>query len=330
MKVSVIIPTYNRCNIILKTINSLINQDYPKDNFEIIIVDNNSSDETEKIILDYINKNNGILNLRYVKEMRQGDVYARNSGAAQAKGEYLFFTDDDALFDANWISCVVQILDDYPKVAMVGTRIEILWDKQPNAWVKNYEYLLGKISRGDSGYIISSKGFCIPNGSLAIRKKVFYEVGGNNPGQIGEWLVGNAEVGLYYKVHALGYPIAFTDDTTMWHMQFKDKNGTYEDIIRRIENCAISDAYTDVIEKNMFRVKNLKLHQRKILKNLFLCKRTRLRSAYFQYRADKKYNEFIKKYSDNAFVESIRISDCVLNDQYQIPPILYQTSYNPC
>lgn len=327
MRVSVIIPTYNREKLLPSTLDSLMCQDFPKDAYEIIVVDNNSTDSTELVMCKIIDACNQKANIRYVKELRQGDVYARNTGAAVAAGEYLFFTDDDANFDSNWISCMVKVLEEYPQVAMIGSRIEILWNESPDTWVKEYEYLLGQVSKGDSGYIISSKGFCIPNGSLAIRKKVFFEVGGNNPGQIGEWLVGNAEVGLFYKVKSLGYPIAFTDDTTMWHIQMKSKNGTLQDILRRLENCAISDAYTDVVERKIVRYRDLKRHKINILKNLLLFRKTRLRRAYFQYKSDVKYNEFVDKYNDQTFLNSIKIEDCVLNDKYDIPPIIYQTSY---
>ena len=175
MKVSVIIPTYNRENILPLTLESLKMQDFSKDEYEIIIVDNNSTDNTEFVVRQYIYECNACVNIRYVKEVRQGDVYARNTGAAIANGVYLFFTDDDANFDSNWISCMVNILDEYPQVAMVGSRIAILWDEKPDTWVSQYEYLLGKISMGEKGYIISSNGFCIPNGSLAIRKSVFLQ-----------------------------------------------------------------------------------------------------------------------------------------------------------
>ena len=326
MKVSVIIPTYNRAYMICETIMNLFQQDFPKENFEIIVVNNNSSDNTLERLRNFTIEYNGKYNVSVVNECRIGDVYARNTGAAVAHGEYLFFTDDDANFDTNWISCMVQILDEYPRVAMVGSRIEILWDEKPEAWIKQYEYLLGQISKGDSGYIISSKGFCIPNGSLAIRKKVFLEVGGNNPGQIGEYLVGNGEVGLFNKVKALGYQVAFTDDTTMWHLQTKKKNATHHDILRRLENCAISDAYTDVVERNVVKYRNVKRYKMSMLKNLLFIRRARFRRSYFRYKSDLKYNEFVDKYSDQKFLDSIKIEDCVLNETYFIPPIIYQTA----
>ena len=327
MKVSIVVPTYNRANLICQTIDSLMRQNYPKDSYEIIVVDNNSSDSTLYLLSEYVKKIKNTGNLVIARELRRGDVYARNSGAALANGEYLLFTDDDAIFDSNWISSLVKILDDHPQVAMVGSRIEILWDEQPPSWVKQYEYLLGKISKGDEGYIISSKGFCIPNGSLAVRKSLFCEIGGNNPGQVGEWLVGNAEVGLFHKIKQYGYLIGFTDDTTMWHLQFRGKNGTMEDIIRRLENCAISDAYTDVVERNVIKYRDIKCHKRSILKNLLMLRLSRLRRAYFQYKLDVKYNEFVDKYSDQTFIDSIKIEDCVLNDKYFVPPVICQASY---
>lgn len=325
MKISVIIPTYKRSHLVTLTLDSLLQQNFSLKDFEIIVVDNNSPDDTEMVIRNYINSHQGVANIRYTKEMRQGDVYARNTGAFLAEGEYLYFTDDDALFDGNLLSCLVNILDCYPQVAMVGSRIVIKWDIAPASWVKRYEYLLGACSYGRSGYIIKSHDLCIANGSLAIRKSVFYEVGGNNPGQIGEYLVGNAEVGLFRKIHKLGYPTAFTDDTTMWHMQAKDKNGTYRDIIRRIENNAISDAYTHVVEMNRIDYKNLNHARRNVISSILCLSRASIRNSYFEYRAAKKYNEWVDKYCDKDFLNSIEREDYILGTDYRCPDIMYRS-----
>lgn len=328
MKVSVIIPTYKRSGMLCLTLDSLLKQDYPKQDFEIIVVDNNSPDDTEIVVRRYIQNHIEQANIRYAKELRQGDGYARNSGAAVAEGEYLLFCDDDSLFDANWISCMVSVLDMYPQVAMVGSRIRIKWDEAPESWVVNYEYLLASTTHGNKGYIISSEGFCIPNGSLGIRKRVFYQVGGNNPGQIGEYMVGNAEVGLFHKIKKLGYPIAFTDDTTMWHMQTKAKNGTMQDLIRRAENCAISDAYTDVVEQGVIRHRDIAKDKKEMLRCLLRMKRVKLRWAYFKYKSDLKYNEWVEKYQDVEFLKSIEVKDHVLGPDYKAPRVIYRTDYS--
>ena len=327
MKISVIIPTYNRADMVVQAISSMLKQDFRKESFEVIIVDNNSTDETEEILRDLINELQGKLNICYVKEERQGDVYARNTGAFIASGECLYFTDDDAIFDNNLLSEITGIFDKYPLVGMVGTRIRILWDFPPQEWVKNYEYLLGAVSYNTKGYIIKCPGMCIPNGSLAIRRKLFFEVGGNNPGQIGEWLVGNGEVGLFHKICDKGIPIAFTDDTTMWHMQRRSVNGTIRDIVRRIENIAISDAYGDVIEKGIMRKRDTKSCLFKSIISIFFFRRKKFRQYYFEYRANKKYNEWISKFTDKAFLDSIITSDYILNNQYVIPEVKYYSTY---
>lgn len=244
IEVSVIIPTYNRAELLIQTLESLTLQDYPKNQFEVIVVDNNSEEDTAQRILTFISANPDTLNLKYTLEKRQGDIYARHSGAYNSEGRILLFTDDDATFDKNWISDVVHVFEKYPDAGAVGTRISIVWDNTPEAWVYNYESLLGKISKGD-GYTVQESGMYINNGSLAIKKEVFAEVRGNNPGQIKDFLIGDAEMGLCRKLHAKKIPIAFTDNTTMWHHQFVNKNGTFKDIMRRVANNGVAEAYTD-------------------------------------------------------------------------------------
>jgi glycosyltransferase involved in cell wall biosynthesis len=320
IKVSVIIPTYKRANLVCLTLDSLLEQDFPKENFEVLIIDNNSPDNTSEVIAAYFEKNKDKANMRYVKEVRQGDGYARNSGAAVARGEYLLFADDDSLFDTNWISCMADILDIYPNIGILGSRITIQWDEKPSKWISRYEYLLGKSTRSNSGYIISSEGFNIANGSLAIRRDLFVKVGGNNPGQIGEWLVGDGEVGLCQKVIKLGFPIAFTDDTTMWHMQTKTKNGTYQDIIRRLKNIAISDAYGDVVVKGIKQYRDINGSLNKIIRSVFKLKRSRIREAVFQYLSNKAYNEYVDKYQSEAFLSAnLNLEDHKLGENYLAP-----------
>lgn len=256
IQVSVIIPTYNRAELLMQTLKSLMLQDYPKNQFEVIVVDNNSEDDTAQRISAFISNNRDNLNLKYTQEKRQGDIYSRHSGAYNSEGNILLFTDDDATFDVNWISDVVQVFEKYPHVGAVGTRISIVWDKEPEDWVRNYENLLGKISFGE-GYTISDTSMYINNGSLAIKKELYAEVGGNNPGQIKDFLIGDAEMGLCRKLHVRNIPIAFTDNTTMWHHQFVYKNGTFRDIMRRVANNGVAEAYTDYFINHIKNRKHL-------------------------------------------------------------------------
>ena len=313
IEVSVIIPTYNRAALLIETLESLLLQDYPKNKFEVIVVDNNSEDDTAQRISAFISTNRDNLNLKYTQEKRQGDIYSRHSGAYNSEGNILIFTDDDATFDVNWISDVVEVFDTYPDAGAVGTRISIVWDNEPEDWVRNYENLLGKISFGE-GYTISDTGMYINNGSLGIKKALFAEVGGNNPGQIKDLLIGDAEMGLCRKLHALNIPIAFTDNTTMWHHQFVEKNGTFRDINRRAKNNGTAEAYTDYFIKNIKTRNHLFVP---IVKSMLL-----IPLAYLQFNKRKiinsrlKINQLINRYkfikrlqSDRDLIELMNKND---------------------
>lgn len=96
MVVSVIIPTYNRSQFIELTLQSFVRQNFDVQQFEIIIADNNSTDSTKDVINRFI-ENNKNVSLTYFIEKNQGVHYARNSAAKKARGEYLYFTDDDMI-----------------------------------------------------------------------------------------------------------------------------------------------------------------------------------------------------------------------------------------
>lgn len=305
MKISVIIPTYNRAAIITDSIDSLCKQDLNPAEFEILIVDNNSKDETRRVVEDAIatHKEHTI---RYVYEPRQGDYFARNRGAEEAVGGYLVFTDDDALFDTNYLTTILSLFERNPDVGAVGTRIDIKWEGGcPANWIKPYEYLLGAISRAKKGYMITNSGLYINNGSLAIKKALYIEVGGNNPGQIGDYLIGDAEGGLCRKLHKRGVVIAFTDDVSMHHRQFVGKNDTITDVKRRVENIGISNAYTAVFAGGNAKYKSLKKARLLYYYYRFTMRKRKALKAYFELCERKKFNEYIVRFCEDAEIKKL-------------------------
>ena len=90
-KVSVIIPTYNRAYLISRAINSVLNQTYQ--DFEIIIVDDGSTDNTEEVIKEFQEKDERIKYIRH--KNNKGEAAARNTGIKAAKNEYISFQDSD-------------------------------------------------------------------------------------------------------------------------------------------------------------------------------------------------------------------------------------------
>lgn len=239
--VSVILPTHNRSELLKNAIHSLTAQDYPTGQFEIVVVDNGATDDTLKCMRRISGELDEKVNLKYVQEERSGLVFARHTGAAHAKGDILLFGDDDAIFDSNWISAVVDVYRQHPEVGAVGTKIEIQWDCAPEPWVQHYENVMGKLDYGDQAIV--RQGLYINGGSFSICKKVLLQAHGFNPGQRGDYIIGDSEIGLCRKLANAGIPVGWTPAATMWHLQQAKINGTSYDLKRRYRNNGISDAY---------------------------------------------------------------------------------------
>lgn len=238
MEVSVIIPTYNRSDVILKSLHTWLNQNYSVNDFEIIVVDNNSSDTTGKLISELLQSHS---NLKYEIETKKGSTYARHKGVELAKSEILIFADDDGLYNEN---CIEEILNVYKlnsEVEAVAGKIDILWDKNPPEWIAPFEFMLGKLNYGNE--IIYDKSLFINGGLFSIKKSTFLKLGGFNPDLVGEYLVGDGDTGLVIKLHQNNCLIGWTPFAEMKHMQFVDKQGTVEDMGRRFFNVGISNAF---------------------------------------------------------------------------------------
>ena len=112
---SVVIPAFNEEKNIGDTLQSLVNQKYAK-KFEVILVDNNSTDGTVKTAKKYSKK----LNLRIIKETKQGRGAAKARGANEAKGDILAYLDADSRALPNWLSVIEKSFKDQSVVAVTG------------------------------------------------------------------------------------------------------------------------------------------------------------------------------------------------------------------
>jgi glycosyltransferase involved in cell wall biosynthesis len=116
---SFIIPTYNRANFIGKTIDSLLKQQY--NNYEIIVVDDGSTDNTEDVIKKY-----AAPNFTYIKKQNAERAAARNFGAAIAKGEYVNFFDSDDLAYPNHLVEAVSVINKHQHPEWFHLSFELL------------------------------------------------------------------------------------------------------------------------------------------------------------------------------------------------------------
>jgi glycosyltransferase involved in cell wall biosynthesis len=114
--VSIILPTYNRADMIEDCIHSILSQTYF--NFELIVVDDSSTDETEKIVRQLATKDQRIQ--YYKNDVRKGLPASRNIGISKSKGDYIFFIEDDAEVDQH---CVEFLIRDFASLKTKKIRV---------------------------------------------------------------------------------------------------------------------------------------------------------------------------------------------------------------
>ena len=105
MSISCIIPTLNRSALLRNTVNSLINQNVSQNMYEILIIDNGSTDDTKEIS-QHIIKETANRKIRYILEPEPGLLAGRHRGALEANGEVLVFVDDDIEATTGWLQAI--------------------------------------------------------------------------------------------------------------------------------------------------------------------------------------------------------------------------------
>ena len=131
-KITVIMPTYNRCNMLKEALQSILNQTF-KD-FELIVIDDCSNDGTQEYLTEQAQKDSRIIYIRNKKNMHYN--YGLRLGCKLAKGEYIARMDDDDISMPTRFETQVKFLDNNPDIAVLGTNIEIFGDD--NTPVKNW------------------------------------------------------------------------------------------------------------------------------------------------------------------------------------------------
>ncbi len=118
MKVSVVIPTHNRCTLVQKTIDSVLKQTFS--DYEIIVVDDGSIDETEQALKKYADR------ISYIKQEKSGVNRARNRALSIATGEYIALLDDDDIWLPWTLALYVKALDEHPAAAVAFSDFFVL------------------------------------------------------------------------------------------------------------------------------------------------------------------------------------------------------------
>jgi len=157
--ISVVIPTYNRAKYLKIALTSLVNQSLSTDNFEVVVVDDGSSDGTKKITEGFLKK----INVKYVYQDYGGVSKARNKGIDKSLGTIIVFFDDDAVATNNWLISIVEIMKNED---IITGKVEPI---KNNIW----QYFAPHYDQGDK----SVESNVLLEGNCAIKKEVFDDMG---------------------------------------------------------------------------------------------------------------------------------------------------------
>jgi glucosyl-dolichyl phosphate glucuronosyltransferase len=225
MKVSVIICSYNRERYIKAALESMVAQDFSPDDFEAIVVDNNSKDNTEAVCRSFISQHS-THNLLYLTETAQGSSFARNTGAQAAKGEVLCFMDDDAVAEKDFVATVWNFYTAHRDTGGFGGRIIPRYIPSEPAWMSHFvSSLVGNFDY--SADITEFKPNKYPlESNMAVPKKVFDEVHGFSealPGVKGELRIGGEGKDLYFRIKEKGFRIYYVPNMVVHHVVETEK-----------------------------------------------------------------------------------------------------------
>jgi glucosyl-dolichyl phosphate glucuronosyltransferase len=178
MKITVIVCTFDRCQSLAKTLESIGTLESPEPHeWEVVVVDNNSRDQTRTVVEDFCRRYPG--RFRYIFESKQGKSYALNTGVREAKGDVLAFTDDDVIADGAWLRGLTAGLVDSDEWAGAGGRTLPKWECPPPNWLRLKDpYALAPFAVFDLGTRATQLNEPPFGANMAFRRAMFEKYGG--------------------------------------------------------------------------------------------------------------------------------------------------------
>lgn len=214
--ISAIICTHNRDVYLGDAIDSLLQQEFA--NFEIIVVDNGSSDRTKEVVA----QRESDPRLKYIYEPTLGLSFARNTGFKQAGSEILAYLDDDAVASPQWLRTLWNAYQQNPKLAIAGGKVTLIWPEgvEPPVWLSaGLAENLGAYDLGDQITLIRKPGLTPRGLNYSIRRSFLEKVGGFdlNLGRVGKSLLSNEELHMTELALNQGWEVAYLPEAIAAH-----------------------------------------------------------------------------------------------------------------
>lgn len=218
-EVTFIICTYNRAQYLDDTLGSLL-QHLPESEFELLVVDNNSDDQTPTVVEKYQNSvNKDGKPIRYIKETKQGLSHARNRGIKESRAPYIVFFDDDIRATKSLMTSWITFFKEHSDVVAAGGKIHVQFDAPRPAWMSHFLLpLLGYHDLGSSAKEYPKNKYPF-GGNMGFKKSIFDEVGhfDTDLGRKGESLNAGEEKELFRRIREKYNDIYYIPDAFLYH-----------------------------------------------------------------------------------------------------------------
>jgi glycosyltransferase involved in cell wall biosynthesis len=211
--VSVIVPTRNRARLAKETLDSLLAQDYPAERYEIIVVDDGSTDNTADVLRVFADSGNDP-SVKYVRRDAMSANAARNEGIRVSTGDPIVFVDDDIEAPAGWLQALVEATVGNPDAGCVGGRIRLRLEGKPPRLCGREPFGETELDLGDE----EVEARAVWSANMAVPRAAFDKVGLFNEtlriaGDEEEWEV---------RLAAAGGRIVYTPHAWLWHRRTQD------------------------------------------------------------------------------------------------------------
>jgi glucosyl-dolichyl phosphate glucuronosyltransferase len=218
--ISVIICTYNRCQSLAVVLDSIARMDVPPElPWELIVVDNNSKDNTRTVVADFI-RASALANVRYIFEPQPGLSYARNRGIEEARGEIIAFTDDDVTVDKAWLQGVQAAFNQFDCAAIAGRVVPVWPGPKPVWFAESGPFATPKaivaFEHGDVAHPIT-RDLCGAN--MAFRRFVFDKYGlfRTDLGRTENILMGGEDIEFVLRIKNAGQVVLYMPSAIVFH-----------------------------------------------------------------------------------------------------------------
>jgi glycosyltransferase involved in cell wall biosynthesis len=217
MKISVIICTYKNPDLLRECLQSVAIQSLPVSEYEILVVDNKSNDETPEVVQSFAKQ---YKNIRYIFESNQGLSHARNRGIREAAADIIAFTDDDAIIDKHWLESLISVFEQSLDIWAVGGKTLPLWRTERPDWLD--DTLLLSLSIREYGDNI--RELVWPERMIGVncsfRKDIFKIIGyfDTSLGRKGNILFDQEDIEIQKRILAANKKIFYTPHAIVQHI----------------------------------------------------------------------------------------------------------------